>query len=135
MRETMRLLRPSVWIRLVQLHQASLSTSRRRFPGGYPVVFGFPVYKEFVEPDQNGNVLYPALGSQAIDGHAIVAVGYDETHAIGGEQGALIVRNSWGPEWCLNGYAYMSYRYVTSGLANDWWTMTKQQWLDTGRFD
>jgi len=29
----------------------------------------------------------------------------------------------------------MSYRYVTEGLATDWWTMISTDWVDTGAFD
>jgi C1A family cysteine protease len=76
--------------------------------------------------------LNPAAGSQFLGGHAIAAGGYDDNHAIGTEQGTLIVRNSSGSGWGLNGYVCMSYRYVTTALANDWWTMTKQERLDTG---
>jgi C1A family cysteine protease len=103
---------------------------------GFPSVFGFNVYPEFENHwDHTGDILYPALNSQSSGGHAIVAVGYDDAHAVGGKPGALIVRNSWGADWGLNGYAYMSYDYVTQGLAVDWWTMAKQQWIDTGKFN
>jgi C1A family cysteine protease len=67
-------------------------------------------------------------------GHAIVAAGYDDNKIIGPDQGALLIRNSWGDGWGLAGYAWMSYRYVTEGLAQDWWTVLKAEWVDTGKF-
>jgi len=34
----------------------------------------------------------------------------------------------------LNGYAWLSYRYVSDQLAVDWWSFVQQEWLDTGQF-
>jgi len=36
--------------------------------------------------------------------------------------------------WGDGGYAWLSYRYVTQGLALDWWTMISANWVDTGQF-
>ena len=49
-------------------------------------------------------------------------------------KGALIIRNSWGVEWGDGGYGFMPYNYVTEGLAEDWWTLIQQGWVDTGQF-
>ena len=53
---------------------------------------------------------------------------------IGSDKGALLIRNSWGAGWANAGYAWMSYRYVTNALANDWWSMISSTWVDTGAF-
>jgi len=101
---------------------------------GFPSMFGFPVYDEFMNVPPSGLVAFPSTGSKLYGGHAQVAVGYDDNLMIGADKGALLVRNSWGTGWGLGGYAWMSYKYVTAGLAEDWWTMLKQEWVDTGRF-
>ena len=49
-------------------------------------------------------------------------------------KGALIIRNSWGVESREGGYGFLPYDYVTSGLAEDWWTLIQQGWIDTGQF-
>jgi hypothetical protein len=28
----------------------------------------------------------------------------------------------------------LPYQYVLNGLAEDWWTLIKQSWVDTGQF-
>ncbi|HEV8524533.1 MAG TPA: C1 family peptidase [Terriglobales bacterium] len=100
----------------------------------FPSMFGFPVYDEYRQVPASGLVAFPAANSRLHGGHANVAVGYDDNLTINGDQGALLVRNSWGTGWGLSGYAWFSYRYVTEGLAVDWWSVVKQAWVDTGKF-
>jgi C1A family cysteine protease len=87
---------------------------------GFPFVFGFTVYESF-ESDQvatSGHAPMPAPGEQSIGGHAVTAVGYDDTNQW------LTVRNSWGDGWGMHGYFTLPYAYVTqSSLAADFWTI------------
>ena len=88
---------------------------------GYPFVFGFTVYSSF-ESDQVANtgvVPMPNLQTeQVLGGHAVLAVGYDDS------QQRFIVRNSWGPNWGMQGYFTIPYAYLTdSTLASDFWTI------------
>lgn len=99
---------------------------------GFPSMFGFPVYTEYDHPLPGGKIAYPTVGYRG--GHANVVAGYDDNVVIGADHGALLVRNSWGTGWANAGYGWMSYRYVTSGLANDFWSMTSSRWVDTGQF-
>jgi C1A family cysteine protease len=101
---------------------------------GFPSMFGFPVYSEFDNPLPGGLVAFPGPGSHYRGGHAIVAAGYDDNLMIGNDKGALLIRNSWGTGWGNGGYGWMSYRYVTEDLAEDWWTMISAEWVDTGQF-
>ena len=84
---------------------------------GYPVVFGFNVYESFMsrEVSETGMAQMPSRNEQQNGGHAIMAVGYDDSKE------ALIIRNSWGSSWGLNGYFYMPYGYITNGLSADFW--------------
>lgn len=111
-----------------------LENVRAYLAAGFPCMFGFPVYQEFMTPDSQGHVLFPSQNSAYYGGHAIVAAGYDNNMTIGADKGALLVRNSWGTSWGLQGYAWMSYRYITEALAVDWWTLIKGGWVDTGKF-
>lgn len=87
---------------------------------GYPFVFGFTVYPSFESDEvaRSGIVPMPGAGEQTLGGHAVLAVGYDDT------KNMFIVRNSWGAGWGLAGYFYMPYAYLLdNNLANDFWTI------------
>jgi len=107
---------------------------RTYLAGGFPSLFGFPAYDEYVHAGPDGKVPFPGPNSQLAGGHANLAVGYDDHMAIGADTGALLVRNSWGAGWGSHGYGWLSYKYVTEALAVDWWTVVKQSWIDTGQF-
>lgn len=48
--------------------------------------------------------------------------------------GVLLIRNSWCIEWGDKGDGWLPYKYVLQGLAIDWWSLLKNEWLDTGEF-
>ena len=87
---------------------------------GYPFTFGFTVYESFESPEvaQTGVVPMPASGEKVLGGHAVDAVGYDDSPQ------RFIVRNSWGTGWGMNGYFTMPYAYLTQrGLSSDFWAI------------
>ncbi len=108
---------------------------------GLPSMFGFTVYDAIRQSGETGKIPFPAPGERILGGHAVVAVGYDDEMKIqntntGGKEtkGAFLIRNSWGTEWGEAGYGWLPYDYVLHGLADDWWTLLKQEWVDTGKF-
>jgi len=48
--------------------------------------------------------------------------------------GALLIRKSWGTGWGRSGYGWLPYDYVLKGLAVDWWSLLKNEWVDTESF-
>ncbi|MCG7853636.1 MAG: cysteine protease, partial [Methanosarcinaceae archaeon] len=88
----------------------------------------------------DGKIPYPCPGEKIAGGHAVVAVGYNNKmkikNTICGKEttGAILLRNSWGAGWGDNGYGWLPYDYVLDGLAIDWWTVLKSEWVDTGQF-
>ena len=109
---------------------------------GLPSMFGFTVYSSINQANTNGGKIpYPTRGERVEGGHAIDAVGYDDNLKIkntnpGGIEttGALLIRNSWGTGWGSAGYGWLPYKYVLDGLATDWWSLIKSEWIDTGQF-
>ena len=100
-------------------------------------MFGFTVFSGYTEADEAGGEFpYPQPGEKQVGGHAMVVAGYDDTKRIRNapHAGALLVRNSWGPEWGDHGYGWLPYDYVTTGLATDWWSLIKAAWVDTAVF-
>ena len=87
---------------------------------GYPFVFGFTVYESFESSSvtKTGKVNLPKKFERAIGGHAVMAVGYDQSVK------RFIVRNSWGEKWGKKGYFTMPFQYLET-LAADFWTIRK----------
>ena len=87
---------------------------------GFPFVFGFAVYESF-ESDavkKTGIVNLPKKDERQIGGHAVCAVGYDDTSS------RFLIRNSWGADWGMGGYFTMPYAYLDDrNLADDFWTI------------
>ncbi|MEH2347170.1 MAG: C1 family peptidase [Nostoc sp.] len=117
---------------------------------GFPAMFGFTTYSSLLNKKtvKTGKIPYPTIGEKMVGGHAVVAVGYDDNKSIdhpnynsinnsndkSPTQGAFLIRNCWGEDWGEDGYGWLPYDYVLSGLATDWWSLVKNEWFDEGQF-
>lgn len=123
------------------LKEELLTRIKSNLAAGLPSMFGFTVYNSISQASQTGQIPYPTPGEHIEGGHAVDAVGYDDkmkiknTNAGGAETtGAFLIRNSWGTEWGSEGYGWLPYEFVLNGLAEDWWSLIKGEWVDTGEF-
>ncbi len=122
---------------------ALLDRVKLHLRAGLPSMFGFTVYSSYGQAAGNGGAFpLPVAGEQVVGGHAIVAVGYDDAKKVkntspGGAEttGALLIRNSWGTGWGSAGYGWLPYEYVLRGLAIDWWSLIRNEWVNTGNFN
>lgn len=107
---------------------------------GIPSMFGFTVYSSYTQANKTGKIPYPSPKEKIVGGHAVVAVGYDDnitiTNTISNKTttGALLIRNSWGINWGISGYGWLPYDYILNNLASDFWSVLKNDWIDTSDF-
>jgi len=104
-----------------------IATMKSTLAMGYLVGFGFQVYDYFMTADMAKKALLglPGPTEHLQGGHAVALVGYDDAKKMpDGTTGAFLVRNSWGVNWGLAGYFWMSYAYAkNTQLASDFWVV------------
>jgi len=119
---------PAACFRAALQHQAlsyqrllqTVSQMKGCLASGFPFVFGFTVYESFEAEAvaKTGTVPLPAPTEGVLGGHAVMAVGYDESKQ------RFLAMNSWGTKWGDRGFFTMPYAYLTSDdLAADFWTV------------
>lgn len=124
-------------------HTVLLQSIKCNLAAGLPAMFGFTVYNSYIQASaaNKGAIPYPTSREKIVGGHAVMAVGYDDTLVIKNSnsgavasKGAILIRNSMGTGWGDDGYGWLPYDYVLKGLATDWWTLISAEYIATDNF-
>lgn len=85
---------------------------------GYPVAYGTSLYTDFEHYDGspvlyvgNGIIKKNSKGKPA--GHCMLVIGYDD-NCNGTGQSAVLIQNSWGTNWGINGQMWMAFDTFTT---------------------
>ena len=91
-----------------QFLSQSAAELRGALANGHVWGFGITVYESFesAQVARTGLVPMPKPTEQALGGHALLCVGYDDLRA------RFLIRNSWGTGWGIDGHCWMPYSYI-----------------------
>lgn len=99
-----------------QARLRSLTTTsaeiRTLLAGNVPTALGITLYSSFYRPSGTGHITDPLPGDPMKGRHAVVAVGFEDDD--------ILIRNSWGPTWGVNGYGWITDAYVDSHTTDVW---------------
>lgn len=85
----------------------TLDDMRSVLASGYNFKVGFAVFESFESPwSVPGYMPLPEAGEGQLGGHEVLVVGYDD------DKSALLIRNSWGKGWGLDGNFWFPYAAV-----------------------
>jgi len=96
---------------------ANLERLKVLLASGKPFALAVPVYDSFFT--QPENVPRHSIGDNLYGYHALFIIGFDDASE------TFKAANSWGEEWGIGGYAYLSYAFVQHD-AFEAWTMEDQ---------
>ncbi len=98
---------------------------RSALDAGLPFAFGFTCFTSLDWPSvtRSGVIPYPRATDSVTGGHAVLAVGYTDSH--------VLIRNSWGTAWGDRGYGYLPWTYFDGKrpLATDCWALVNAAWV------
>lgn len=121
---------------------ALVTELKRHAAKNIPIMFGFTVFEgAWNQANSNGGQFaYPTSSDRIAGGHAVCISGYDDNKVITNTQnntttkGAFKIRNSWGTKWGTNGYGWIPYKYVETGMALDFWCLLDIEFINQGVF-
>ncbi|MCB2340182.1 C1 family peptidase [Clostridium estertheticum] len=90
-----------------ELPDGNYSAIKAQLANGNPVVIGISVYPDFDKLNAS-NPIYDQVYGTSRGGHALCVIGYDDTKR------AVKIINSWGTNWGINGYGWISYDLIKS---------------------
>ena len=82
---------------------------KQQIAQNHGVVIGIDVYPDFTNLSSSNSIYNSTSGTKSAISHAICLIGYDDNK---GTHGAFKFINSWGTDWGINGYGWISYDTV-----------------------
>lgn len=84
-----------------------------RLDARQPVVLILLMGERFYDPP--GGLVTPGPNDADVDYHAVIAVGHGQDAA--GEE-CILIRNSWGEDWAIEGYAWIAASYLEARMTD-----------------
>ncbi len=100
-----------VFRRASEAAAVSLADLINELEAARPTVVALLLGERFYGPAADGRIM-PGPGDADTDYHAVLAVG----HGRDGIEPFILVRNSWGPDWGVEGHAWLSTTYLQPRL-------------------
>jgi C1A family cysteine protease len=100
-----------IWRREADCWLGTIDDICTKLDSGQPVVIVFTLSLCFYVPDAEG-IITATASDVDINYHAVIAVGYGMANG----QRLILIRNSWGEDWGLNGYAWLPEEYLSPRL-------------------
>lgn len=109
---------PTTYNRIDDPGYDRVDAMKRAISSGYAVAFGTVIGRGFRDNAFDASTpLDPPPASEAVGGHAMVAIGYDGD--------AFEIVNSWGTGWGAEGYALLSSEYLAWEETRDLWVVER----------
>ncbi len=88
-----------------------INAIKQKISNKQPVIIGVYVYQELYTLSET-NPIYDEISGDILGGHTLCLIGYDDSIE------AFKFINSWGTEWGVDGYGWISYDMVNSNSCN-----------------
>jgi hypothetical protein len=122
--------RSMLYLRLGETNAAAsiLPVLKAWLTSGFPIAFGFSVPSSL---DYEGFIEFRPTYDSIQGGHAALLVGFDDKQ-VAASRGAFRIYCPWGSEWGDQGFGWLPYTFAERGIALDFWTIIKPEWVSMG---
>jgi C1A family cysteine protease len=103
------------WLRIESYWRiTTISELKAALVNNGPIPIGVLCFEEIFTVGANGIISDPKNPDQIYGGHAICAVGFDDSKKL------VKFKNSWSSGWGEKGYGYLSYNYINEYMLDAW---------------